>query len=140
MPVYLGLPLHFLETFRILGIDYTKTIIELVNKNNLKNNDYVSPYIYDELNNYLKNKDVNLRIYNTDKGQIILGYEIHEPSDVWDKFTNVDEFITLLGDLKIMFNNEIKKLDGNLEKVIIHHMEGEDEIVNFPIPYIISYR
>ena len=44
------------------------------------------------MNKYLK-MNTTIQIFLTDKGQYIIGYEIEEPSNVWSKFINIDNFI-----------------------------------------------
>ena len=139
MPVYFGLPLTLEETYRILNLDLESTSNEIRKIHNLSKNKYIWCELFDYLNAYLEKRSVNIRIYTTDKGQYIFGYEIKEPSDVWHKFINIDEFIILLTNLKTSFALETQKLNTNLSKVVLEPMEGESQTVYFPIPYIIEY-
>ena len=53
---------------------------------------------------------------------------------------NVDEFVIKLLSLKLSFQKEIEKLNGDLSEVTLEHMEGEPEIVKNPIPYILEWN
>jgi hypothetical protein len=138
MTVYLGLPLTYEEAIRILGLNIDHIISEIKVKYKYLGN-YYDPYIIEELNEYLR-VSTKIRICPTDKGQCIIGYEIEEPSDVWNKFINVDEFIVKIINLKTQFIKEIEILKADLSQVTLEHMEGEPEVIKNPIPYIISYN
>lgn len=140
MPVYFGLPLTLEETYRILNLDFESISNEIRKNHNLSKNTYIWCELFDFLNTYLEKQYVNIRIYTTDKGQCIFGYIIEEPSDVWNKFINIDQFIILLINQKTSFVLETQKLNANLSKVELEHMEGESTIVYYPIPYIIEYN
>ena len=88
---------------------------------------------------HFKDASVNIKIFNTDKGQYIIGYELTEVSDVWNKFINMEEFIILILKLKKQFYDEMQVLNADLTEVTLEHMEGESEIVKNPVPYIIDY-
>ena len=88
---------------------------------------------------HLKDASVNIKIFNTDKGQYIIGYELKEVSDLWNKFINMDELIILILKLKKQFYDEMQILNADLAEVTLEHMEGEHEIVKNPVPYIIAY-
>ena len=142
MPIYFGIPVRKTEAFRLFNLDYEKVKYEIEEKLNLSHDtfSYITEcYLFDYLNNHLKNIGLQIRIFNTDKGQCIIGYEIKEPSDVWDKFINVDQFIIMLSNLKTKFALETNDYEMNFREVELEPMEGEPEIVSCPVPYIIEY-
>ena len=127
MPVYFGLPVTTYEAYRIFNINYDK---------------YKRDH-FNFLNNYFKDNFTKINIFSTDKGQCIIGYEIHEISDVWNDFINIDQFIILITNLRTKFAIETKRLGANLERITLEKMEGSSsdaEIVHFPVPYIIEYH
>jgi hypothetical protein len=140
MPVYFGIPLTCNEAFRIFGLDFEIIKQQLMVKNNWKREFIHDYYFRDGINDYFIKMSKKIRLYSTDKGQCIVGYIIEEPSDVWEKFINVDEFMTLLIKLKSQFAEEILDLKADLSEVTLEYMEGEPEIVRYPAPYIISYN
>ena len=138
MTVYFGLPVSCKEAIRIIGLNLELLIIQL--KNKYKNiGDYIDPYIIEGINDYFNQQFLKIKIFGTDKGQYIIGYELTEVSDVWNKFINMDEFIILILKLKKQFYDEMQVLNADLTEVTLEHMEGEPEIVKNPVPYIIAY-
>ena len=118
MPVYFGYPTNLVNLQKIMN--YT---IKNPNKHLTEHND-----TFEYVTNILKNKNVDLRLFNTDKGQIILGYEIEEINDVWNNIMNVDEVVILLMQLKNKFECETQIIGINLNyNVEIERME------NYPI-------
>lgn len=131
MTVYFGFPVSYQEAFRIL-------------KQSLEPKDFYSGSdILNKLNEYFSKKNVEIRLFTTDKYQFIIGYEIPEIGDVWHKFVNVYEFINLLGQLREKFSIEMKLLDADISEIRIEYMEGDNEepsnLIKNPIPYVISY-
>ena len=142
MPIYFGFPVRQTEAFRLFNINYEKVKYDIEEKHKLSHNIYsysTECYLFDYLNNHFKDIRLQIRIFNTDKGQCVIGYEIKEPSDVWDKFINVDQFIIMLSNLKTKFALETKDYEMNFREVELEKMEGEPEIIDYPIPYIIEY-
>jgi hypothetical protein len=140
--LYLGLPVTCPEAFRIFGIDTELAFDEVVKENNWKRDRLSDSHIVPVLNDFFIENSTTIRIYPTDKGQYILGYEMKEASNVWNRLINMDEFIILLINLKTLFTQEIQKLNGDMSCVKLAYMEGDDEnpdIVRNPIPYIISW-
>jgi hypothetical protein len=138
MTVYFGLPVTCNEAIRIFGLNL-ETIINYIKINKKYTGTYYDPYIVEYINMHFKDASVNIKIFNTDKGQYIIGYELKEVSDLWNKFINMDEFIILILKLKKQFYNEMRVLNADLAEVTLEHMEGEPEIVKNPVPYIIAY-
>ena len=139
MPVYFGLPLTIEESFRLLKLNFEDILNEIMTKHKLSRHSYLDCYFIDYLNKYFKECSVNMKIFYTDKGQCIIGYEIKEPSNVWNKFINVDEFIILLSNLKTEFALESLDLDIDFSVVTLEYMEGEPEVTSYPAPFVISY-
>ena len=139
MPVYFGLPLTIEESFRLLKLNFEDILNEIMTKHKLSRHSYLDCYFIDRLNKYFKERSVNMKIFYTDKGQCIIGYEIKELSNVWNKFINVDEFIILLSNLKTEFALECLDLDIDFSVVTLEYMEGEPEVTSYPAPFVISY-
>ena len=143
MPVYFGLPIKCQEAFRIFGIDMEMIKRDLIERKKI-NVRLMSVYDFaDELNNHFEHRGKKVRLFSTDKGQFVLGYEIKEVSDVWYKFINMDELVILLEKLKSQFGEEMLDLKADIKKVTLEFMEGDEEnpeIVNFPTPYVISFN
>ena len=138
MTVYFGLPVRYDEAIRIFGLNL-ETIMNHIKIHQKYTGTYYDPYIVEYINMHLKNASVNIKFFSTDKGQYIIGYEIKEVSDLWNKFINMDEFIILILKLKKQFYDEMQILNADLTEVTLEHMEGEPEIVKNPVPYIIAY-
>ena len=51
----------------------------------------------------------------------------------------MDQFIIMLSNLKTKFALETKDYEMNFREVELEKMEGEPEIIDYPIPYIIEY-
>ena len=138
MTVYFGLPVTYNEGIRIFGLNL-ELIMNYIKTHCKYTGTYYNPFIIEYLNMHFKDASVNIKIFNTDKGQYIIGYELTEVSDVWNKFINMDEFIILILKLKKQFYDEMQVLNADLTEVTLEHMEGESEIVKNPVPYIIDY-
>ena len=139
MPLYFGLPLTCQESFRLFNLDFEETKQNIMKKNNLVESSYMDCYFIDFLNNFFISEEMKMRVFYTDKGQCIIGYKIDEVSNFNKKFTNADQLIIQLTNLKILFVIETKKYEANFIEVKLEHMEDEPEIVNFPLPYIIEH-
>jgi len=135
MPLYFGLPISVEEASRLLKLNWDNLTEKIKQKKKyIHNFDYV-----EIINEYLKNKS-KMELYYTDKGQCVIGFLIEEPFNVWTKFINVDEFLILLIKLKTQFQNEIQLLNIDLSKVTLNYMEGEQPVVNYPLPYILEWN
>lgn len=144
MTTYFGIPVCIKEVLRIFRQDIETVEQNILNKLNKKKDDYyyIDNIILNEMNEYLGTYSTGIRIFPTDKGQYIVGYEIKEPSNVWNKFINVDNFVILIMNLKNKFLEEMTILNADLGEVTLEFMEGsvKDKIkVKNPIPYIICY-
>ena len=139
MPLYFGLPLAFEEAFRLFSLDLEETKQNIIKKYNLSENSYMDSYFLEYFNKFFSDEEMKMRVFYTDKGQLIIGYEIVEVSNFNKEFLNVDQLISLLGELKELFTEETKKYWTGFEEVLLEHMEDEPEIVSFPLPYVIEY-
>lgn len=134
MPLYFGIPVRVEEAARLLNLNWNNLTLKLIT------NKYIFNFNYTELiNEYLTSKS-KMKLYITDKGQYVLGYKIEEAYNVWTKFINIDEFIILLSNLRIQFQTDIQLLNIDLSKVRLEYMEGESEVVNNPVPYILEWN
>jgi hypothetical protein len=139
MPLYFGLPLTCEESFRLFNLNFEETKQNIMKKNNLTENNYMDCYFIDYLNKFFIDLEMKMRVFYTDKGQCIIGYEIKEVSNFSKKFLNVDQLMVLLGELKELFTVETEKFWMGFEEVLLEHMEDEPEIISFPVPYVIEY-
>jgi len=135
MPVYFGFPISCDEALRIFNIDKEVLVTKIINSKNWTRENVSDCHLICEINEYFENKLVKIKIYPTIKSHFILGYEVNKPSDVW---TNIDEFLILLINLKIQFATDMLELDGDLCEVRIEYTDN-NKLVKHPIPYIISY-
>ena len=140
MPLYFGLPLTCEESFRLFNLNFEETKQNIMKKNNLRENSYMDCYFIDYLNNFFFSESMKMRVFYTDKGQCIIGYEIGEVSNFSKKFLNVDQLIIQLTNLKILFAIETNNYEENFMEVKLEHMEDESEIISFPVPYVIEYH
>jgi hypothetical protein len=141
MTVYFGLPLTCDEAVRILGLNINTIINDIKIKHECVGNyrDIHDIHITEELNEYFR-VSTKIRIFYTDKGQCIIGYEIEELSDLWKKIINADEFVIKIVTLKTQFTKEMEILKADLSQVTLEHMEAEPEIIKNPIPYVIAFN
>jgi len=144
MTTYIGIPVCLTEALRIFKQDIETVEENILKKLNKKKDDhyYVDNIILHEMNEYLETSSTKIKIFPTDKGQYIIGYEIKEPSNLWSKFINVDNFLILIMNLRHKFLEEMTILNADLSEVTLEYMEGleKDKIkVKNPIPYIICY-
>jgi hypothetical protein len=139
--LFFGIPVTLEEAYRIFGVDIenVKQEIVLKYKCNLGMYHTMQAHLNDYMYTYLGKKAVKLNVISTDKGQHVIGYKIEEDISPWNRFKNVDDFIVLLVDLKKLFYEEMGECNADFSVVTLEIMEGESEIVNNPMPYIISF-
>jgi len=140
MPLYFGLPVTCAEALRLFGLDFEDIKYETMQKNKLTENMYMDCYFVDYLTSFFKRQQMDMRIFYTDKGQCIVGYEIKEVSVFQKNFINVDHFLIQLASLKSLFSTETEKWRSNFREVVLEHLEDEPETVEFPEPYIIEFN
>lgn len=80
-----------------------------------------------------------LEFYSTDKGQYIIGLEIKEIRDLWDKFTPVDDALILILEKKKQAKELFKKAKIDLSDFMIDKMEGDTERVHNPPLFLITF-
>ena len=80
-----------------------------------------------------------LEFYSTDKGQYIIGLEIKEIRDLWDKFTPVDDALILILQKKKLAKELFEKARIDLSDFMIEKMEGDPERVYNPSLFLISF-
>ena len=141
MPLYFGFPVTCQEAFRLLSLDFEQTKCDIMQKHNLTENMYMDCHFVDYANNFLKGKNVGIRVFYTDKGQCIVGYKIENLSVFEKKFVKVSELTKMLEKLGVDFWYEmtIVNYEGNLDKITLEHMEDEPENVEDAEPYIIEF-
>lgn len=78
--------------------------------------------------------------YYTDKGQYILGLEVKEVADLWEKFVNIDKALVLILEQKIKLLQLIKKEGLDLSNLMLQPMDTDEQIlVHNPQPYLITF-
>jgi len=137
--LFFGIPVTIEEAYRIFKIDIEAIKQEIVLKYNFSMYHTIQARLCDYINSYLKNQNLKIEVLPTDKGQYIIGYKIEEEVTPWGEFKNIDDFIILLLNLKKQFSREIVVCNADLTIVTLERMEGEPEVVNNPIPYLISF-
>jgi hypothetical protein len=80
-----------------------------------------------------------LELHSTDKGQFIIGLEVKEVRDLWDKFIEVDNAIILILEKRKLVKKLFEKANIDLSDFYLEKMEGESERVYNPLPYLISF-
>lgn len=81
----------------------------------------------------------DLEFFLTDKGQYILGLEVNECRDLWDKFTSVDDSLILILQKKKQVKELFEKAGIDLSDFMLEKMEGEPERVHNPPLFLISF-
>ena len=109
-------------------------------KYKLSENMYMDCYFVDYLNAFFEREKMDIRIFYTDKGQCIVGYEIIEVKIFQKNYINVSKFVTLLEYLKTAYAQTTAKYIENFSEVELEHMEDETETVKFPEPFIIEFN
>lgn len=99
-------------------------------------------YFVDYANNFFKWKNMEMRVFYTDKGQCIVGYKIENTSVFERKFVKVCYFTNILEKLRTQFWYEITIIncEDNFNKIVLEHMEDEAETVEGIEPYIIEFH
>jgi hypothetical protein len=125
MPLYIGYPITLKEAFRILRLEgYDE------HKHKSDNYSIISDYL---------EKIGPLNIYWIDKGQCVLGYHIKSVTDVWEKFTEVDEFIVNVIELKNQLRKDLIKINADIDEITFEYMEGEPKTFKNPLPVILEW-
>lgn len=130
MPLHFGLPISVLEACRLLGIDFARMEDDPFRRYHME--EKISKILKDDLSS-------DLKLYPTRKDQCILGYVIYEAMDVWDNFCSPDDLIVLLLKFKRKFAAEITRLGIDLSCITLQPMEGEERIVSYPEPFVMSW-
>lgn len=138
MPLYFGLPLNLDEIIRLLNL--SSCIDDALNLFTKQPKNYEIIHVkYYQIRKFIK-MHTELDLFATDKGQYILGYEIKQISDVWNNFTNYDEFIEILKNFKQKFDEDILTLNIDLFHVELERMENDEMYVNYPQPCVIQWN
>ena len=142
MPIYFGFPVTCREAFRLFSLDFEQAKCDIMQKYNLRENRYMDCHFVDYANNFFQGKNMEIRVFYTDKGQCIVGYKIENTSVFERKFVKVYEFMHILDNLERRFWNEvtINNYKENFNKVVLEHMEDESETVEGNYPYIIEFN
>jgi hypothetical protein len=142
MPLYFGFPVSCQEAFRLFSLDFEQVKCDIMKKYKLTENMYMDCHFLDYVNNFFKEKNLDMRVFYTDKGQCIIGYKIENTSAFERKFAKVGEFTYMLEKLTSGFWCEIRfvRCEENFNKIKLEHMEDEHEIVEVPEPYIIEFH
>jgi hypothetical protein len=111
-------------------------------KYKLRENSFMDCHFLEYMNNFFQGKNMEMRLFYTDKGQCIIGYKIENASVFTRKFVKVSEFADMLEKLVTRFWCEITILNcrENFNEIVLEHMEDEPETVEGTEPYIIEFR
>lgn len=145
MPIYIGFPVTCQEAFRLFGLNLEQAKCDIMQKYKLTENMYMECHFLDYLNKFLIEKNVTMRVFYTDKGQCVIGYNIENLSVFEMKFVKVSEITNMLEKLVSRFWYEIRIIncEENFNKITLEHMEDEPEIVEGGVervePYIIEF-
>ena len=120
--MYLGIQVTLEEGYRIFHLNYDLATDEILKKRHWGKDRFIDGHLIDYANDYFIKQSTNIRVFSTDKDQYIFGYEIK------DTYINVDEFIILIINKKVMFTYEIKLLNADISM--------SKDYIN-PLPYII---
>jgi hypothetical protein len=142
MPIYFGFPVTCQEAFRLFSLDFEQAKCDIMQKHKLTKNMYMDCHFLEYMNNFFQGKNVEMRLFYTDKGQCIIGYKIENASVFTRKFLKVGEFTDMLEKLTTCFWCEINILNcqENFNEITLEHMEDEPEIVEGAEPYIIEFH
>lgn len=124
---YFGLPVSSEEAFRLLG---------LLHQYNPENN---SRTHINTVNQHLSEKNIQMRLYPTDKGQFVLGYIVHDAHDVWRDMVTASQYINTLVFMQSLFYYECNTLHIPLTNVFIQPMEDDTMMVERAEPFIITW-
>lgn len=137
MPLYFGFPVTCQEAFRLFSLDFEQV------KYSLPENRYMDCHFVDYLNEFFKVKNVDMRVFYTDKGQCIVGYKIENMSVFEKKFVTAKHLMYSLHHFETQFWDEVKKIDcdKNFNKIVLEHMEDEPETITEDFhPYVIEFH
>ena len=111
-------------------------------KHNLSENMHMDGYFVEYANNFFKGKNLEMRVFYTDKGQCIIGYKIENASVFEKKFVTAKHLMYSLHHYGTYFWYEISIIncEENFNKITLEHMEDDAEIVEGAEPYIIEFH
>jgi hypothetical protein len=141
MPLYLGFPVTCKEAFRLFNLDFEQVKCDIMQKYRLSENMYMDCYFVDYANEFFKGKNLDMRVFYTDKGQCVVGYEIKELSAFQKKYLTSKHLMYSLHHFESHFWYEVD-LTGckkNFNNITLERMEDEPEIVEDADPYIIEF-
>ena len=142
MPLYLGFPVTCKEAFRLFNLDFEQVKCDTMQKYRLSENMYMDCYFVDYANEFFKGKNLDMRVFYTDKGQCVVGYEIKELSVFQKKYVTSKHLMYSLHHFETRFWHEVELIGckKNFNKVVLEHMEDEHETINdVDYPYIIEF-
>jgi len=141
MPLYFGFPVTCQEAFRLFSLDFEQVKCDIMQKHKLTENMYMDCHFVDYANNFFKGKNLEMRVFYTDKGQCIVGYKIANISVFEKKFITAKHLMYSLHHYETHFWYEITIIncEENFNKITLEHMEDEPEIVEDAEPYIIEF-
>ena len=79
-----------------------------------------------------------LELYRTDKGQYILGLEVHEVANLWGEFVSVEDGIVFILHQTKRVRECLRNAKVDLSDFYIECMEEEPIRVHYPDPYLIT--
>lgn len=98
---------------------------------------------FDLIENWLQQQHTNIGIHDTDKGQVILGYEIDDVSGLAGNvytLVTAQDVINTLERFQTVFKEEMESLGADLSEVKLYPMESEHIVVKNPQPYMVLWK
>ncbi len=143
MPLYFGFPVTCQEAFRLFSLDFEQVKRDIMQKYNVTENMYMDCYFVDYANEFFEGKDVDMRVFYTDKGQCIVGYEIKNLSVFEKNFVTSKHLMYSLNHFETRFWHEVKLIDcnKNFNNIVLEHMEDEPETLTEDChPYVLEFH
>jgi hypothetical protein len=139
MPLYFGIPVCLDELMKLLDISF------LLDENEkcMSREEYISRNYYKLLKIVemeVKSKMTDISIHHTDKGQIILGYQVEGVNNISNNIIDIDDFTILMIRLKRKFEEEIVTFNIVNETVDLFRIENAPILNRKLKPYLIFYN
>lgn len=143
MPLYFGFPVTCREMFRLFSLDFEQVKCDIMQKYSLTENMYMECCFVDYGNEFFKGKDLDMRVFYTDKGQCIVGYEMANMSSFEKNFVTAKHLMYSLHHFEDHFWYEVRKIDcnENFNKIVLEHMEDDPETITKGFhPYVLEFH
>jgi hypothetical protein len=143
MTLYFGFPVTCQEAFRLFNLDFEQVKCDIMQKYSLTENMYMDCYFVDYANEFFAGKKLDMRVFYTDKGQCIVGYELKSLSVFEKNFVTWKHLMYSLKHYETRFWYEVKLIDcnKNFDNIVLEHMEDEPETLTEGCqPYVLEFH